>query len=716
MAGHESSRSLRRTLQGALIGVVAAALAAVLWFTGVLDAFEGSTWDLRARLMARPKAASPLVVTILLDQYSLNWAKETNGLSWPWPRTVYGMVADFCRRGGAKALVFDVLYTEPSGYGVSDDAEFARGVAENGTVVAAMNLAQAKGQGSASAWPAEVPRPSIQVSGLDAWKPRNLSFPYAQFPIPELAAKARLLANTNLPADRADGVYRREPLFNTYDGQVVPSEALAAWMAGNPQGKLRIAPGQLTVGDLRVPIDGEGRAILRFRGPTLTHRNYTAASVLQAAQQLLEGSSPSLDPSVFRDAYVFFGFTAPGLFDLKPTPMSNAYPGVEVNATMLDNLISGDFMRPVPAPLTVALLLLLCVGAAVAVSTLNRAAMNVVAYVVFVPLAPAMAVAAYGLGAWLPMVAPTLGAALSLVGASLLSYATEGRQKRYLKGAFKQYISPAFIEELLAHPELLKLGGEKRELTIYFSDVQGFTGISEALGPEALTALLNEYLTAMTDIIQEEGGTVDKFVGDAIVAFWNAPVPQEDHAVRGVRAALRCQARLAEIRPDLKSRYGKDVYCRVGLNTGDAVVGNMGSTTRFNYTMLGDPANLASRLEGINKYFHTYTMISAMVKEKMGSAYPVRELSRVAVVGRKEPVTVYEPMQAEEFQARKPVLERFDQGLRHFYAGRFAEAAKIFEANAAADPPSEAYARKCRELAAAPPAQGWDGVWVMTEK
>jgi adenylate cyclase len=413
---------------------------------------------------------------------------------------------------------------------------------------------------------------------------------------------------------------------------------------------------------------------------------------------------------------VFLGFSAPGLFDLKPSPMKGDYPGVEIHATMLDNILSGDFMHPWPAAATVILLLLLCIGAAMAASA-SRAGLTALVYVIFIPVAPALGLAAYGLGYWLQIVVLELGVVLSLVGASLASYATEGQQKRYIKSAFSQYLSPTVIEQLIAHPERLSLGGERRELTIFFSDVQGFTGISEALTPEDLTALLNEYLTAMVDIIQGEGGTIDKFEGDAIIAFWNAPLPQDDHAVRGVRAALRCQARLAEMRPSIKERIGKNMFMRVGMNTGAAVVGNMGSRTRFDYTMLGDQVNLSARLEGVNKQFGTHVMISAATREKMAGAFPARELARVAVVGRKEPVTVYEPILPEDFAARSPTLEAFARGLKEFYAGRFGEAGRIFQETASVDPPSAAYAAKCRQLAESPTEPpGWNGVWVMTEK
>jgi adenylate cyclase len=709
-----SGRSSRRVLQGVIIGAAAAVLAAALWLPGVLDVFEAKTWDFRARLLARPGRETGQVVTILLDQYSLNWAKQ-QGVDWPWPRSLYAMIADFCKAGGAKALVIDVLYTEETNEDVGQDQELARGLSGNGTVVGALNLARNAGQGSAAHWPADLPAPATTIAGLSAWRPRNLSFPFAQFPIPAVAKSVAALANTNLPPDPSDGVYRREPLLNTFDNRVVPSEALASWMVTHRGEPLAIRQGALGVGNASVPIDSDGRAILRYRGPSLTHVHYTAAAVLNSQQQILEGKTPDLSPELLRGKYVFFGFTAPGLFDLKPTPMGT-YPGVEVNATMMDNLLSGDFMRAIPIVLTALVLLLLSIGAGIAVSSVSGGIPSALIYVAFLPLAPALGIAAYALGYWLQMVALELGVLFSLVGGSLVSYATEGRQKRYLKGAFKQYLSPIVIEDLIAHPERLKLGGETRELTIYFSDIQGFTGISEALGAESLTSLLNEYLTAMEEIIQEEGGTLDKYIGDAIVAFWNAPLEQADHATRCVRAALRCQARLAELRPSYKERFAVNLHTRIGMNTGVVKVGNMGSRNRFGYTMLGDAANLASRLEGANKYFHTYVMISDMTLRKVGTAFPVRELSRIAVVGRKEPVTVYEPMLPDQYAARKATLEVFARGLKEFYDGRFPEAVKVFQEISAVDPAASAYLEKCAQLAAHPPTEGWNGVWVMTEK
>lgn len=707
----------RKGVQAALVAVGGAALALVLWAAGTFSSFEGRTWDWRVRLLAAPGRATPRVALILLDQASLDWGSEVNGLSWPWPREVYSYVVNFCARGGARAVAFDVLYTEPSKYGVYDDQAFASAVAEYGRFVAA--VFPGPETGSRTAWPEGVPPPQLRVQGLKEWlrrsRPEGMEFSRAAFPIPELAGAARALGNVNLASD-PDGVYRRGRLFNLFDGRPVPSLALGAYLAGaGGQAELAIRPGSLSVDGRRVPVDREGRAVLRYRGPRGTHDTYSAAAVIQSEIQILSGEQPTLDPEVLRDRYVFFGFSAPGLYDLRPSPVSGVYPGVEINATMLDDLLSADFLTPAPAWAVILLAAALALGAGFAVSAASGAGGNALAYALFLPLPVGLGVAAYPLGFWLPMVVLELATVSTLVGTGLLNYATEGRQKRYIKNAFRQYLSPTVIEELIAHPERLKLGGERRELSIFFSDLQGFTGISEGLPPEELTSLLNDYLSAMTDIIQQEGGTIDKYEGDAIIAFWNAPVEQPDHAARAVRAALRCQERLAELRPGFKDRTGKELFMRIGVNSGPAVVGNMGSRTRFDYTMLGDAVNLASRLEGINKQFGTYTMISQATLTLAGQAFPARELGRVVVVGRREPVTVHEPMNPDQMEARRAELEAFAAALSSYYSGRLAEAEAGFQSIASRDPPAARYAARCRELSGGRPER-WDGVWVMTSK
>ncbi|MBE0603644.1 MAG: adenylate/guanylate cyclase domain-containing protein, partial [Deltaproteobacteria bacterium] len=462
---------------------------------------------------------------------------------------------------------------------------------------------------------------------------------------------------------------------------------------------------------------GEGNAILRFRGPSgTTYRHYSAASVIQSELRAQAGEEPVIkDPDAFRGRHVIFGFSAPGLYDLRPTPVGGVFPGSEIHATALDNLLSGDFMSLAGTTATLAAAFLLALLSGIAVIFSRKAWHSLLLFAACLPLPALLCLFAYSRGWWLPLVVQETAVSLSLLGALAVNYATEGAQKRFIKGAFRQYLSPAVIDQLIEHPERLKLGGERRTLSIFFSDLQGFTGISEGLSPEALTGLLNEYLSAMTDILHEEGGTVDKYIGDAIVAFWNAPIDQPDHAERAARSALRCQEKLAEMRPLFREKTGKDLFMRIGLNTGSAVVGNMGSRNRFDYTVLGDAVNLASRLEGINKQFGTYILASEALRNTLPETFQAREISTVAVVGRKEPVRVFELLSRKDLEARGKEISSFAEGLKAFTAGDFPAALEKFLPTADTDPPAASYAKKCRALIERPPER-WEGVWVMTEK
>ncbi|MBP1711368.1 MAG: adenylate/guanylate cyclase with Chase sensor, partial [Deltaproteobacteria bacterium] len=630
--------SKAKPLQGLAAGIVGALVAFLFFFPGWLDRWEAKTWDWRVNILAKPSPATQKIRLILLDQNSLDWAKDENGLSWPWPREVYGTIIQFCKRTGVRALAFDVLFTEPSKYGVTDDQALASQVRDFKHFVGAVFLSRTAG--SEKKWPAFAPVPALNIQGIDSWMAEtgHDAFLRASFPVVEISAASSLLANVHLNPD-FDSVYRRGALFEVFDSKVLPSLALASYLTAQPGSSLSIYPGHFMIDEKEIPVDAAGKVILNFRGPSGTHKAYNVASVIQSELRLQSGEKPVIDNlEDFKDAYVLFGFSAPGLFDLRPTPVSGVYSGVEISATMLDNLLANDFIQPVPTALVIFLTLLIALLAGMATSSASGISRSVLVYVLSICAPVILCLIAYRLGFWLPLVVQEVGVVVTLFSAGLIYYTTEGRQKMFIKNAFKQYLSPAVIDQIIMHPERLKLGGERRMLSIFFSDLEGFTGISEGLDPEALTNLLNVYLSAMTDIIHEEGGTVDKFEGDAIIAFWNAPLEQPDHAIRCVRAALRCQARLAQMQPDFHKRLGKDLNMRIGINTGYAVVGNMGSHSRFDYTMIGDAVNLAARLEGINKQFGTYTLISQTSMQQMGGVFPVREISRVAVVGRREPV------------------------------------------------------------------------------
>ena len=698
----------KRIRHGLLVGLAGAAVALGLELGGALGPWENATWLVRVRRLARPSPATPRVKLILVDQPSLDWGRKENQWAWPWPREVLGAVLDFCKRGGARAVAFDVMYTEPSLYGVGDDQAFGTSIVRGAPFVAA--ALGGGDSGGAPRWPEGMPAGNAVLGGtVPAWARASA----ATFPVPSVASGAALLGNVRGLPD-ADGVYRRILPLQVLDGHILPSLGLAAYLAGEPSPPvLGLEPRGLRVGTVRIPLDAGGQALLRFRGPSGTHPAFSAAGIIQSELSLREGKTPSIDPQELRDCYVLFGYSAPGLYDLQPTPVGDKYPGVEVHATLLDNLLARDFLREAPPGLALPLIALVCLAAGVA-GTLSRTAwQTLLGFGVFLALPFGLGFLAYGRGLWLPVVAGELGAGLALVGAVVVNYATEGRQKAFLKRAFRYYLGAEVIDQLLADPSRLKLGGEKRELTIFFSDIEKFSSFSERLDPPALTALLNEYLSDMGSVLQEEGAYLDKYIGDAIVAFWNAPLDQADHAARACRAAVRCARKLAEKRAALEARTGAVVKARIGLNTGAVVVGNMGSYERFNYTILGDAANLASRLEGANKAFGTYALVSETTWEASGGGFVGRELGRLRVVGRKTPVRVFElaGLPGEPVPGH---YAPFGEALARFYEGRFQEALEGFQ-RLSEDPASRSYVARCRELLLQPPAD-WDGVLNLSEK
>ncbi len=705
----------KRLLNGLLVGLGAAMIALALWLGGALGTWENATWMARVRHLAKPSSATAKIKLILVDQPSLDWGRKENQWSWPWPREVLGAVLDFCKRGGAKAVAFDVMYTEPSVYGVSDDQTFGSAIQQGAPFVAAVMAG--RDQGDMTQWPAGVPPRTPVLEGLDrwrseAWKPASL----ATFPIPEVAANAAALGNVKGLPD-PDGLYRRGLVFQVFAGRVIPSLGYAAYLAGQARAglpsRLALEPGWLQVDEARIPIDGQGRTILHFLGPSGTHQAFSAAGIIQSELSLREGKPPQIDPQILQGCYVFFGYSAPGLYDLQPTPIGDKYPGVEVHATLLDNLLERSFLRDAPAGAVLPVTLLLSMLAGIAGIFSRNTWQTVLGFVVFLVIPFGLGFATYAQGFWWPVMVGEVGVGLSLVGAVVVNYATEGRQKAFLKGAFRHYLGAEVIEQIIADPSRLTLGGEKRELTIFFSDIEKFSSFSERLDPPTLTTLLNDYLSDMSAIIQEEGGYLDKYIGDAIVAFWNAPMDQADHAIRACRAAVRCSRKLADRRPEFEQRTGAVIKARIGMNTGAVAVGNMGSHERFNYTILGDAANLASRLEGANKAFGTYAMISETTWEASGGQFVGRELGRLRVVGRKAPVKVYE-LVGLPGEPRPAHFAPFEEALARFYDGKFAEALARFE-QSRDDPASRSYVVQCRALMEQPPAE-WDGVLNLTEK
>lgn len=658
----------------------------VLFLLGVFDFWENKIYDHRMNFAAKFTHPSDDICFIGVDQRSIDSALKEFGYSWPWPRSAYAKIIDYLSEGEASSVAFDVLFTEPSVYGREDDEKFALSSKNSDMTIQAMFVS-----------------------------PENEK---ALFPIPQIKNSASLIGNITSSKD-SDDIIRRVRVSRNFDGKEYPFLAFAPLLLGEESVEEGINEIKSSI-----PLRKDETVLLRYYGSIDRYAHYSAFDILKSYDDYLNGREPLIPPENFEGSVVFFLLYAPGLYDICATPVSKVYPGSGVHITALDNYLQDDFIKEIPRTFTVLYLFFCSALASFLILILKRQSsykLNLIFSCIFMVLGPVLIIfASYALfckSIFIQIVSPVFCFLFSFLEAVFYSYATEGRQRRFIKTAFTQYLSPAVINELLKNPEKLTLGGEKRRISIFFSDVQSFTSISEHLEPEELTDLLNKYLSQMTSIILKNGGTIDKYEGDAIIAFWNAPCDTLNHERKIVETAVECQVMLKNLEDEFIKLAGRPLYTRIGLNTGYAVVGNMGSDKRFDYTMFGDSVNLASRLEGINKAFGTYTICSEETyvnAKKQGCDFYFRKLSDVKVVGKNQAVAIFEPVQKEFYEEHKSVFENFEKALKAFKNGDFVVAKDIFDLNKD-DEPSKKYSEKCSFFIKNPPS-AWNGIWEASSK
>ncbi len=524
----------------------------------------------------------------------------------------------------------------------------------------------------------------------------------------------------NSPLVDADGIYRRVPLLLRYGEEIHESLVLAMVRAllGSPAVELVAEAGYgsrgarleaLDVGGLHVPVDHQAAALVPYRG---RHGSFPYVS----AADVLAGEA---DPAVLDGAIVLIGTSAGGLMDLRPTPVQALYPGVEVNANLIAGILDQS-LRHRPAYATgleiLALSVLGALGVALGLLTPLRALLGVT---VLVGLTFAANLYAWeALGLVLALAPPLLMLGMLYVMQSSYGFLVEARHGRQMQRLFGQYVPPELVEEMSRAPGRYALEGDSRVMTVLFSDVAGFTTVSEGLEPAQLTRLMQAYLTPMTAAIHEHRGTIDKYIGDAIMAFWGAPIEDPDHARHAVAAALEMVRRLEVLGDEFEARGWPRLAMRIGINTGPMSVGNMGSQFRMAYTVLGDAVNLASRLEGTGKVYGVSIVVSESTREAVPD-HLFRELDRVRVKGREAPVAIYEPVgpRATATTGTLEDLARHDEALDHYRAQRW-EAAEALLRELARERPAlyGVYLQRIERLRADPPGPDWDGVFTMETK
>jgi adenylate cyclase len=655
------------------LAVATSLVILVLFVRGTFQGLENQSIDSRFKIRGqRPSHEDVVIVTI--DEKSIAELGR-----WPWPRDTHAKLVDWLSAAGAKAVTFDVLFTEADKDRPEADRRLVQAAKRSGRVVFGMLY-------------------QVGENGL----PANPMTPF-QF----LGREGRdvRVGSVNIFPE-PDGVSRKVPVWMEYEERLIPSLAMAALSAatGKP-------PDQL-VSELKIPVEGAWNEMnLNFVGGFQAFPYFSYSDVLKRR----------VSPALFKDKIVLVGGTATALFDFMAIPNVPVFPGLEVHANALDNYLNGNYLRKVDWLWTCLLILLF--GAACGwlmsrvpawVGALSAGGWIFLYYVVCQSFFSRRFLV-------LDFAAPALTVLFSYVVVLFYRFLTEEREKRWIKGTFSQYLSPKIIEVITADPSRLRLGGEEREMTVFFSDLAGFTSISEAMKPAELVAVLNEYLTEMSDIIMRHDGVVDKYIGDAIMAFWNAPVDQPRHASMACFAALDQLTKLRELQKRFAERKLPTIDMRVGVNTGHVVVGNMGSKNRFDYTVMGDAVNLASRLEGANKPYHTHIMISEFTYEKAQNDVEVRVLDLLRVKGKAIPIKVFElaARKGELSPEQKQGFALYQEGLDFYLARQFKKAQeklrKVLEV-LPDDGPSQVYIQRADGYLAAPPPKDWDGVFVMTTK
>ena len=658
---------MRKAAAGVLIGLAAIVIVLGLGATGALDLPEMWLYDWRIRWSADPESVSKDIVLVEIDDGSLQVLEPLVG-RWPWPRALHAMLVDYLGRGNPKAIVIDVGFWEKEREGrysflgeeitgEQSDRALAEALQRTGDVIA---LADAANQGqypvdeNGKPLTREWSAPPYRLG--DAIQERALIQP----PYEELAAASARLGSNFLALDE-DGSARRIAPFIRRGDRYLPSLGMAAALHAldiKPE-EVALEDGHLRVRDRRIPLvatrargdDGVWRLyptmMINYRAPAAIggerpYKSYSVSDLLRSQGQIIEGARPDVDPSQFTDKIVFIGTSAAGLHDVFQTPFGEGVmPGIQLHATVADSVLSNRFIRRAPDMYRI----LAVIGSTVAIGLMAAFLSFNIGSAITVAIALAwmwLAVAAFRDGLWLNLFQPVLGMAIALFGGTTYRYFVEDSEKRKVKKLFGRYVSKDVYNQLLEHPDRAELGGKRREMSVLFSDIRGFTTVTEKGNPEELVSQLNEYFSRMVDIVFRHQGTVDKFVGDMVMALFGAPLDDAKHADHAVTAAVDMVRELGELNRKWATEGRAQLDIGVGINSGDMIAGNIGSSSIMSYTVIGDNVNLGSRLESLNKDYKTRIIISDATRARLAGTYDIRPLGDVVVKGKTKPVAIFE--------------------------------------------------------------------------
>lgn len=678
--------------------------------------YEAKTYDWRVvQGIEKGQGDISLVTIIDVDDRAF----EKLGSFYRWPKDFWVDVFKYVSSGDPSAMVVDVIF-DPNKFDESENELFVNGVRDAGKIYNALYF----GSVDSSKWRYKM---KTEPPGLQWEKIVIDDFPQKilkQYPVMdrmenkfiELINAGKSAGHANFDPD-IDGEIRYIPLGRNFNGKFYPAISFKAVydVVGGEKVTYNDTTGYLNITgskkSLEIPVDDQGRMLIRYQGDYKVFRNISFYDVLKKR----------VPKEVFKDKIVIFGTSLAGLFDLRVTPISPKFPGVAVHANILYDMMTGSYYTKLSDFNALLITLLMALFFAFIFTRIRPVQGIILALILIIVYLVVVFLIFEFESLWVPIIEPSFVVLIVFGVTFSYRFITEEKNKRFLRGVFSHYVTPSVVDELLENPDKIKLGGERKICTVLFSDVQGFTTVSEKMEPEELVQLLNEYLTAMTDIVFKYEGMLDKYEGDAIMAVFGAPVEHENDAFNACRCALDMQDKLSELREKWEKEGKPPLKARVGLNTGPMVVGNMGSESRFDYTVMGDSVNLGARLEPANKEYGTYVMMGETSYQKVKDLILARKLDLLRVKGKEEPVGVYEVMAVLENaeNVRVQLVELFDTGYTAYLEQQWDRAEEYFKMALRLDPkdgPSKTYLKRVKLFRENPPGEEWDGVFTMTTK
>lgn len=697
------------------IGLMLTAIMLVFCYTEVdlLEVLELRTYDMRIKAKPKQRKVDNVVIAAI-DEKSL---KELG--RWPWSRYTIARLVNKLDRLGASAIALDIVFAEPETtislrhlrmakkeIALSGDNALEKALRKSNKVILSVPALQRDEARFFSGLDHEKVSNSIKKHAYKAIRYRypgkaraNTLTVYSMLiNLPMLENAARYTGHIAILPD-VDGKLRRTPLVLSYKNWFIPSADVQAVRAHSKANNLTLhitanSIEGIQIGKRFIQTDELGYMLINYSGPEKTVPTYSVSDILNSR----------IKKNALKNKVVLVGTTAKGSGDVRVTPYSAVYPGVEIRANIIDNLITGHYIYKPAWVILIDLFLILLfgialswflprfgLGASMAITALLLTAHIMMSFYTFNH---------YNL--WFNLVYPAILILLLFINATVFKYFITEMEKRRIKSAFKYYVPATIVEQVADNIEDLKLGGEKRELTVLFSDIRGFTTMSEKLGPEELVALLNRYLTKMTDIVFKYNGMLDKYIGDAIMAVYGAPLPRPDHASLACKTAIDMLIELKQLQIEWQGQQLPVMDIGIGINTGPMIVGNMGSNSKdlkkFNYTVIGDAVNLASRIEHLNKTYGSRILISEFTYQyAKDELRHVREIDVTQVRGRESEVKLYEIL-VEDLYETLDWLPDFNEAYRLFRNGKLTQAKKIFQklVKEQQDPVSHFYLGRCK--------------------